>query len=71
LLNRTDFIVNAPASIELNKRLFPSYKGNYHIGRFGSKPLENLYNIMKIESKNSSKSFWGIPSKKNNDFNWL
>ena len=64
LLNRTDFIVNAPASIELNKRLFPSYKGNYHIGRFGSKPLENLYNIMKIESKNSSKSFWGILSKK-------
>lgn len=59
-----DAIINSKTFEQRFKEEAPMYKGDFYYASFGSKPLEELYQLMEIEERVDSKRTWNIPVDK-------
>lgn len=59
-----DYLINSYESCQKYSHLYPQLVGKCRYASFGSAPLEQLYDLMRIESKNESKSILGIENHK-------
>lgn len=63
-LGKVTGITNSEGFKEKFSQLYPAYKNKYYPQRLGSSPLEELYNLISTESKESSKEHLCIPTNK-------
>lgn len=64
LANDIDCIVNSPTFERNILQNLPSYNGTFYSGKFGSAPLECLYQLVGTENKEQSKAKLSFPTDK-------
>ena len=64
LTRQADGIINGVVGKDKLLAKIPGFKGRYYRGYLGSAPLEALFDLMKVESREASKQKLGIPAGK-------
>lgn len=63
-VKEVDALINSGESQQIIRQAVPMFDGKFYEASFGSAPVEELYSLMEIESRNESKRALDIPEDK-------